>query len=116
YNYSNIDTPVLYSSEEPQFCISLWQKAVKEAQESIHRCLNNARAFLVSYDISNKSIDTFMKESTESAGEAICSVAAEMNANIVIMGKHNRGAFNRALLGSTSTYVVHHNKKPTMLK
>ncbi|KAF0988987.1 hypothetical protein HZS_2074 [Henneguya salminicola] len=115
YNYGNIDTPIMYSAEEPTVCVAMWKKAVKEVRESILSNLNDARKYLTSYNISNSKIDTYLKESTDGVGEVICNVAEELSVDFVMMGKHNRSAMNRILIGSVSTYVIHHNKKPTIL-
>jgi nucleotide-binding universal stress UspA family protein len=41
-------------------------------------------------------------------GPSLCDFAADVNATAVIVGSHGRGGIWRALLGSTSDYVVRH--------
>ena len=39
---------------------------------------------------------------------AICKVAKEKNAILVVVGSRGLGTIRRTLLGSVSTYIVHH--------
>jgi nucleotide-binding universal stress UspA family protein len=48
-------------------------------------------------------------------GEAICAVAAEEHADLVVVGSHGKGAWKRALLGSVSEHVVHRAPCPVMV-
>ena len=41
-------------------------------------------------------------------GGAICSFAAEVGADAIVMGSRGRGGFKRAVLGSVSDHVVRH--------
>jgi nucleotide-binding universal stress UspA family protein len=49
------------------------------------------------------------------AGEALCSLADELDVDVVIVGSHQRGALTRVFLGSVSDYVVHHSKRPVVV-
>jgi nucleotide-binding universal stress UspA family protein len=48
-------------------------------------------------------------------GATICDVAAELHADMVVLGNHGRNALARLVLGSTSTYVVHHCTAPVLV-
>lgn len=48
-------------------------------------------------------------------GAAICDVAEEIDADLVVVGNHGRNALARLVLGSTSTYVVHHCRRPVLV-
>ncbi len=48
-------------------------------------------------------------------GTAICAAALAVDADLVVVGSHGRGALARMVLGSTSTYVVHHCRRPVMV-
>ncbi len=50
-----------------------------------------------------------------SAGETICSLAAELEADVVVVGSHGKGAFAAAMLGSVSRHVVHHCHRPVLV-
>ncbi len=50
-----------------------------------------------------------------SAGETICSLAADLEADVVVVGSHGKGAFAAAMLGSVSRHVVHHCHRPVLV-
>lgn len=41
-------------------------------------------------------------------GRTILEVAAEVSPDVVVLGSHGRNAFERLMLGSVSSHVVHH--------
>ena len=45
----------------------------------------------------------------------ICELAKEKNAASITMGQRGLGTISRALLGSTSDYVLHHSHVPVMV-
>ncbi|MDI3292030.1 universal stress protein [Polyangium sp. 15x6] len=48
------------------------------------------------------------------SADEICKTAAEISADLIVMGTHGRGVIGRALLGSVATAVVRHAKIPVM--
>lgn len=48
-------------------------------------------------------------DSHHSPGQVICDLAKENNASAIILGQRGLSKFSRALLGSTSDYVLHHS-------
>ena len=48
-------------------------------------------------------------------GHVICELAKEKNAASITMGQRGLGTISRALLGSTSDYVLHHSHVPVMV-
>ena len=49
------------------------------------------------------------------AGAALCSLADELQADVVVVGSHQRSALTRVFLGSVSDYVVHHSRRPVVV-
>lgn len=49
------------------------------------------------------------------AGSVICDVAAQIGADVVVVGSHGRGFLSRVLLGSVSEYVVRHAPCPVLV-
>ena len=52
---------------------------------------------------------------TGDAGTAICRVADELDADVIVIGSRGRGAFKRALLGSVSTHVANNSGRPVVV-
>ena len=48
-------------------------------------------------------------------GDVICAVAAEINADLIVVGSHGHGWFQRVLIGSVSTHVLHHAPCPVLV-
>ncbi|MDI1483634.1 universal stress protein [Polyangium sp. y55x31] len=48
------------------------------------------------------------------SADEICKAAAEISADLIVMGTHGRGAFGRVLLGSVATAVLRRSKIPVM--
>ena len=50
-----------------------------------------------------------------SPGETICSLAADLEADVVVVGSHGKGAFAAAMMGSVSRHVVRHCHQPVLV-
>ena len=48
-------------------------------------------------------------------GGAICAVAREFDADVVVLGSRGRGVLKRVVLGSVSEYVLHHAPCPVLV-
>ena len=55
------------------------------------------------------------KEVVGPAGPAICEEATRLNADLIVMATHGRGAVGRLWLGSVADYVVRHIAVPVLL-
>ena len=49
------------------------------------------------------------------ASEAIVAAAEEIGASLIVMGSRGRRGMRATLLGSTSTNVLHHTSRPTLV-
>ncbi|GLJ11121.1 hypothetical protein SUGI_0143650 [Cryptomeria japonica] len=47
--------------------------------------------------------------------DAICDAAEKMQIDLLVLGNHGYGMVKRALLGSVSSYCVHHAKCPVLV-
>lgn len=84
-----------------------YREAVVEAEGALAR---SARAF------GPRPIrQRIVERSDESVGARICSFAVEEDAAMIVVGSHGHGAFMDVLLGSVSSYVVHHSPCPVLV-
>lgn len=51
----------------------------------------------------------------DTPSEAIVETADKLDAKLVVLGSRGRRGFKAALLGSTSTSVLHHARHPTLV-
>ncbi len=50
-----------------------------------------------------------------SAGPAICELADELDADMVVLGEYRRNLVSRLVLGSVTDHVVHHCTRPVLV-
>lgn len=48
-------------------------------------------------------------------GSSLCNLASEWMADVIVVGSRGHGAVKRALLGSVSSYVMHHAHCPVLV-
>lgn len=59
--------------------------------------------------------DPRVSSTMSTASEAIVEVADEVDAALIVLGSRGRRGMRAALLGSTSTNVLHHARRPTLV-
>ncbi len=82
-----------------------WSAAERDAQVALER---TAAALSTEATV---ILETRMGD----AGAAICQLAAEIDADVVVVGSRGRGAIKRALLGSVSTHVTNNAPCPVVV-
>lgn len=60
--------------------------------------------------------DVELKAIVGRPGRAICELAADLPASVVVIGTSGRGGLRRAVLGSTSDHVVRHAPCPVLVQ
>lgn len=48
-------------------------------------------------------------------GHAIVEAAVKYDANLIVVGSRGLGVVSRSILGSTSSYVIHHGHVPALV-
>eukprot|EP00798_Chlamydomonas_sp_ICE-L_P020660 gene20660-27446_t len=90
-----------------------YEAAVRKAEDFI------VRRFLSRFgaDVETTPIVHIVKSETdsESVGHIVCAKAAELDANCVLMGSHDKGHIKEFFMGSVSRYVAHHCKMPVVI-
>lgn len=87
------------NAESFQMYLGQWQTHQKENQRSLDERANLLQA---------QGIPTEWTQAVGDAGRQICQVAEDWNADLIMMGRHNRSGFEELWLGSVSNYVMHH--------
>jgi nucleotide-binding universal stress UspA family protein len=60
--------------------------------------------------LGNEKIETLVRNGD--SGETILDTAAELKADIIVMGTHSRSGFEKLLVGSVAENVLHHSQIP----
>ena len=88
-------------------------------RKSINVSIEESQKLLQKYEEKCKKMNAQYKllsvESHHSPGQIICDTAKEHKASLIVIGQRGLSAFSRALLGSTSDYVLHHADIPVLV-
>lgn len=91
----------------------------EELQAGFERAQEDARIALEATTAALKSVGrgTVIRERAEmgDAGSRLCAVATELGVDVIVVGSRGLGALKRVLLGSVSSYVVHHAARPVLV-
>ena len=68
--------------------------------------------------LTNKHVPTTRYVTCRAAlqiGSIICQRADQLQAALVVMAKHNKGALQEFFVGSSTTYCTHHCRSPVLV-
>lgn len=80
------------------------QRNIKDVEEKYERKAKESKLSL-----------TILVVAYSSAGEAICEEAKKEHASLVVVGSRGAGLIRRTVLGSVSSYIVHHAHVPVLV-
>jgi nucleotide-binding universal stress UspA family protein len=86
-----------------------------EAERSQQQREAHARALLEEARVSVGIPDAEPIVVAGSPGRAICELAQQLDASVVVLGTRGRGGLRRAVLGSVSDHVVRHAPCPVLV-
>jgi len=66
-------------------------------------------------EIAQDGIKVGLHEPTGAVAEEILNQASELNADLIVMGRHGHGAMYNLLVGSATKGVLKHSKRPVLL-
>lgn len=91
--YSTVNT------ESFQLYLSEWQTLQKSNQQTLDEQSNQ---------LMQQSITAEWTQAVGDPARQICKVAKDWEADLILLGRHNRSGVEEFLLGSVSNYVMHH--------
>lgn len=89
-----------------------WEEALKKERAKVKELEDKYNTRILENGISG-SIRT--EGSGGKPGEAICRLAEEEKATMIVMGTRGLGKVRRTIMGSVSDYVVHHSHCPVIV-
>lgn len=89
------------STESFQLYLNEWQTLQKESQQKLDEQSNQ---------LMQQGLTAEWTQAVGDPARQICKVAETWNADLILMGRHNRSGVEELLLGSVSNYVMHHAK------
>ena len=103
-----VETPIIVGIGVEPWPADYFEELQKSAREAAGTVIDNALRKL------NEASDKTLKIKHEiiggPAGQVIVEEAATWGADLIVMGSRGLGVWNRLLLGSVSSAVVHHAK------
>uniref|UniRef100_A0A7M5XC00 UspA domain-containing protein n=2 Tax=Clytia hemisphaerica TaxID=252671 RepID=A0A7M5XC00_9CNID len=90
-----------------------YHHSIKKSVEKSNALMNKYKDFCVNRI--NCDYKVLLTDSHHSPGQLICEIAAKNDAAVIVMGQRGLSTFSRALLGSTSDYVLHHSDRPVIV-
>jgi len=110
----HVVSPQLYYADMPELTLipleELSQELIKSGDERLHAAAGELKAIR-----SAAQIHTHQVESTLRPAAAISTFAAELPADLIVIGSHGNTGIMHALLGSTAERVVREAPCPVMV-
>jgi nucleotide-binding universal stress UspA family protein len=103
-----VETPVMIGIGLEPWPADYYEELQKTAREAANIVIDNARRKL--NEISDKTLKISHEIIGGPARQIIVEEAEAWGADLIVMGSRGLGAWNRLLLGSVSSAVVHHAK------
>ncbi len=104
-------TPAGFEPGPDRVAVEIAEQAVDTQRSTAEQHLNEVKLRFEAEGIANVSIEIV----EGSPGDTICSRAAELGCDLVVMGTHGRSGLGRAVLGSVADYVVRHTPHAAVL-
>ncbi|XP_064649573.1 universal stress protein Slr1101-like isoform X2 [Lineus longissimus] len=122
YYFENIHRPdneviFTHSAEYPrmpfgqQIPTEQWEQEIAKKEKDMRQLEESYTKKLTDAKVANRSRFVYHAK----PGEAICHIAQEENADLIVTGTRGLGAIRRTVLGSVSDYVLHHAKVPVLI-
>lgn len=90
-----------------------------EYQKHVNECVDETKSIQRKFEqiCSRKKLkcEFFNPNPHYSPGHVICDLAKKEKADAVIVGQRGLGTVSRAMLGSTSDYILHHSSVPVLV-
>ncbi|XP_039253829.1 universal stress protein YxiE-like isoform X2 [Styela clava] len=104
--YALFSEGVGYSHEEVTAMVEKLKERNKALEDKYNKKCN---------DLKIKHKVLIVSEDSHGVGHAICQSAKKHDANLIVVGSRGHGTLRRTILGSVSTYVIHHSHIPTLV-
>lgn len=104
--YAYMSEGMAYSTDDVQLNVEKLRRKNKELETKYDekcKALQMKHRFLL------------VSEDDHGPGHAIVEAAKKHHANLIVVGSRGQGALKRTIMGSVSTYVIHHGHIPALV-